>query len=52
MANADEEQTTPLPETNAELKQDKKRKRKPPKKKARSSQEESKKELNIGITER
>ena len=32
VANAGEVQTTPLPETNAELKQDKKRKPKAPKK--------------------
>ena len=52
VTNAEEEQTTPLPDTNAKLKQDKKRKRKAPKKSARSNQEESKKELNIGITQR
>ena len=50
VANAEEEQTTPLPETNVELKQDKKRKRKAPKKASEASKKKARKNLTLELS--
>ena len=49
VANAEEVQTTPLPETNAELKQDKKRKPKAPKKVPEAAKKKAKRNLILEI---
>ena len=50
VANAEEEQTTALPETNAELKKDKKRKRKAPKKASEASKKKARKNLTLELS--